>query len=238
MLVPRLYVGATTLILLIAGGHRLLMVDSGVPTHWPSAMRFTTKCLTSTTSLTQIFRVTADAVSGVTVLPSMTPGTSGQMLVELREGQKPGGAVRHKAVLPLADLTTDRAFTITTPRIPAPADGGFTLWIGRSEDTGCLAFHASATSVPDAHLAIADREQFGDLLFQVHADRGTALHALQTWLTKATGVTVPTTVIAVLAFIYLLSIGALCWQLILAGTDGASVSARAGVTEPSGPVAG
>jgi hypothetical protein len=213
MRLVRLYVLTVTAILLVAGSYRLMWVDAGVPTHWPSEMRFTTPCLTSTVGLTQSFQVTAEAVAGITLLPAIASGTSGEVFFELRDGATDGGAVRHKAAMPIADLATDAPLTVKIPPVTAPADGRFTLWIGRSDDTGCLAFQASAMSAPEARLDVGGREVLGDLLFQIHADRATVLDGLQRWLAATTRIHLPSSVIVVLAVVYAIAIGVLCWML-------------------------
>ena len=229
MRVARLYALVVTAMVLIAGGHRLFFVEAGAPTHWPSGMRFTTSCVTSTTSLTQTFHVTADAVVGITMRPVITPGTTGEAIFELRDGATPGGAVRHRAAMSIAQLANS-SWTVRMPPIAAPADGRFTVWIGRSEDAGCLAFQASAVQAPDAHLAVGGRELFGDLLFQVHADRATALDGFQRWLARTTRIDLPSTVITLMALVYALSIGALCGMLTAGRRQPRPGGTRADVT--------
>jgi hypothetical protein len=214
----RLYVLVVTAIFLIAGGYRLNWVHAGVPTHWPSKMRFTTSCLTSRIGVTQSFQVSAVAVDGITLSPAIASGTSGDVFFELRDGATDGGAVRHKAAMPIADLATNATVTVKIPPVTAPVDGRFTLWIGRSDDTGCLAFQASAVSAPEARLAVGGREVLGNLLLQVHADRATVLNGLQRWLATATRIHLPSSVIAVLALVYAIAIGVLCWMLTVGGS--------------------
>lgn len=230
MRMARLYAVVVTAIVLIVGGRHLLFVEAGVPTHWPPEMRFTTGCVTSTSSLTQSFRVTADAISGVTLLPTIAAGTSGDVFFELRDGVTPdsdGGTVRERVAMPIAALATNAPINVKTSPLATPADGRFTLWIGRSDDAGCLAFQASAASAADARLAIGGRELLGDLLFQVHADRGTVLDGYQQWLKRTTGITLPSSAMVVLALVHAIAIAALCWML----TAGAGVGARSGATE-------
>jgi hypothetical protein len=233
MRIVKLYAIVVTAIFVMVGAHRLMFVEAGVPTHWPSAMRFKTSCLTSTVGLTQSFKVTAEgvAVAGITLLPAIASGTSGQLLFELRDTSQ--DTVRYKGAMPIADLATDATLTVKIPPAAAPADGRFTSWIGRSDDTGCLAFQASAVAAPDAQLTVGNREVLGDLLFQVHADRGTAIDGIQRWVAGLTRITLPSTVLAVLALVYALAIGALCWMLT-AGSRGSRARPNADAMETSG----
>jgi hypothetical protein len=231
MRIVKLYAIVVTAIFVMVGALRLMFVEAGVPTHWPSAMRFKTSCLTSTVGLTQSFKVTAEgvAVAGITLLPAIASGTSGQLLFELRDTVQ--DTVRYKGAMPIADLATDATLTVKIPPAAAPADGRFTWWIGRSDDTGCLAFQASAVAAPDAQLAVGNREVLGDLLFQVHADRGTAIDGIQRWVAGLTRITLPSTVLAALALVYALAIGALCWML----TAGSRARPDARATETETP---
>jgi hypothetical protein len=218
MRAARLYALLTIVTLLLGGAYQFFRMESGVPTHWPSAMRFATGCVTAAGPLRQTFRVTTGAIAGITLLPSIRSGTAGQMLIEVRDDPAAGattGAVRYATAIPLADLTDGVAYTVRTPPIPSPADGRMLISIGRSEDSGCLAFQASARPAADAGLTLANRELFGDLLFQVHADRGTPLHGVQRWFASATHVTPPLAVIAALALFYGIAIAGLAWLLIV-----------------------
>jgi hypothetical protein len=141
--------------------------------------------------------------------------------------------------MPIADLATDASVTVKIPPVTAPADGRFTLWIGRSDDTGYLAFQASAMSAPEARLAVGGREVLGDLLFQVHADRATALDGLQRWLATTTRIHPPSSVVAALALGYAIAIGMLCWKLTAGGSHARPASAHpAGHGTDAGACAG
>lgn len=207
----RLYALLVTAISFAAGGYALFVAEPGVPVHQPAAMRYATECVTAARPLTQSFRVSAEAIRGVTIVPAAASGLSGQIVFELRAGQDQ--RVLSRVAIAAAELRTDEPFMVRTPRLARTGTGDFTLWVGRTSDAGCLKLLASGVSAPDADLHIGERQQWGDLVFQVHADRGTALHRLQAWLATQAGVALPLPILAVVALVYAVAIGYLCLAL-------------------------